>query len=287
VTIAVLVVAALAGKYALHGLLGPQQEVAFNEVLDVCSLLWRKVFTAADLAALQPWVCKALHLLELAFPASLMSIITHSMLHLVDKVERVGPLCNTSMYPYERYNRVCKSWTTNKSKPTASIAQNAKSHTMSVLHKAQHAHMFSDNGDWLFDAALPVDKEDGDISDPLQLPSYMPNASGTWGVTTGMGRKPQGAQRNVLAESWEHIELHHYFYCSNREYGDLFDRCMGDYLASMPPEQHPQQRDGAYLWHAWSQPKVRNSAYCSGCNRAQGSLPLPLLQQGKTLCRDA
>lgn len=170
------------GKYALEGLLPPQQQEAVFELLDVLSMLWRKVVLRSELEGFRQQLHEALHKLEVFFPCSMMYIKTHNTVHLVDKILAVGPLYLTSMFPFERSYRIMKAWITNKRYPEASLAKNVMAFTMATFYKACHGTALSFANSSIFDVG-------GDDDSPLSVVTpFGVQGNGNWIVTTSSPR---------------------------------------------------------------------------------------------------
>ncbi|XP_065893669.1 uncharacterized protein [Dysidea avara] len=65
----------------------------------------------------------ALALLEWDFPISVLDITTHLLHHVVDGIERFGPVYSTWMYPYERFNSWLSRRALNQFRSEATIME--------------------------------------------------------------------------------------------------------------------------------------------------------------------
>jgi hypothetical protein len=61
-------------------------------------------------------------MLEMCFPP-FFDMQQHLMIHLVDQIHTLGPLYLHSMFPYERYLTVLKSYVQNRAHPEGSIME--------------------------------------------------------------------------------------------------------------------------------------------------------------------
>jgi hypothetical protein len=223
--------------------------------MDVCAFACRKMLTPTEVDRLEKDMVEALHLLELNFPASIMTITVHNMLHLPWKIRNFGPLHITAMWPYERLNRAFKDWIASKVHPAASLMQNAKAFRMLTLYQATHSGVFSHRQDALFEQTTTG--FDSILSAPWEA-----DADGNWPLDTGNGRFRVLSTGRVKVASDEYMQLHLYHCCHNQQYGDAWERCMTSaYLPTLPRHQHPKTaRDGTYHWHSWSYPQVSIAA---------------------------
>jgi hypothetical protein len=62
-------------------------------------------------------------ILEMCFPSSFFDMQQHLMIHLVDQILTLGPLYLHSMFSYERYLVVLKSYVRNRAHPEGSIME--------------------------------------------------------------------------------------------------------------------------------------------------------------------
>jgi hypothetical protein len=62
-------------------------------------------------------------MLEMCFPSSFFDLQQHLMIHLVDQIHTLGPLYLHSMYPYEWYMAVWKSYVWNRAHLKGSIME--------------------------------------------------------------------------------------------------------------------------------------------------------------------
>jgi hypothetical protein len=58
---------------------------------------------------------------EMCFPPSFFDMQQHPMIHLVDQILTLGPLYLHSIFPYERYMAILKSYVRNRAYPEGSI----------------------------------------------------------------------------------------------------------------------------------------------------------------------
>jgi hypothetical protein len=74
-----------------------------------------------DLPWLQNDVVHCLVSFELVFPPSLFNIMTHLLVHLVEKISILGPVFLHNIFPFERFMGVLKKYVRNRDRPKGSI----------------------------------------------------------------------------------------------------------------------------------------------------------------------
>jgi hypothetical protein len=217
-----------AGKYSLAGLLPAEQEKALFDFFDACALLWRKTIKRSDLLALEKQVSTSLYNLEMAFPCDIARIVMHNLAHMATKIGEVGPLCITSMFPYERHYRLLRAWISNQNKVEASLAKNIKANLMKTLYTASNSSHLDAS---IFNLQLvSADDEEQNTAMSSYISPYHALPNGNWEVETSQGR-----MRNVTLEvvprvsaagtvTREYATLHVYHYESNSAYRDAFNR---------------------------------------------------------------
>ena len=62
-------------------------------------------------------------LLEKEFPPSFFDVMTHLLIHLVEKKDFCGPVYGRWMYMMESYMKVLKGYVRNKTKPEGSMGR--------------------------------------------------------------------------------------------------------------------------------------------------------------------
>ena len=61
--------------------------------------------------------------LEMYFPPSFFDIMVHLIVHIVREIKMCGPVFLRSMYPFERFMGILKSYVRNRSRPEGSIVE--------------------------------------------------------------------------------------------------------------------------------------------------------------------
>jgi len=90
------------GPYLLRGLLPRPQYTAVSCLLDVLRRMSSRAVRTDELGQLRLDTARALHLFETSFPTTHHTVIFHLLTHLVDVLERWGPLSSTWQYSMER-----------------------------------------------------------------------------------------------------------------------------------------------------------------------------------------
>jgi hypothetical protein len=75
-----------------------------------------------ELDDLRAYMIETICMLEMCFPPFLICS-KHLMIHLMDQILTLGPLYLHSMFPYERYLAVLKSYMQNRAHPEGSIME--------------------------------------------------------------------------------------------------------------------------------------------------------------------
>lgn len=271
----------------------PQEEALF-ELFDACALSWRKVLERDELPALRLKLATALTKLELHWPCSLLYIKTHNMLHMVDKIEAVGPLYLTSMFPFERSYKALREWIKNRRFAVQSLAKNVAAFVMSVLHGVTTSISFAT-------AALYGVPEAGSDTpgeapfDVSALSPYTVLATGDWSVETGMGRQRKAPIPNLVSKHHaDFLTLHHLTCEFNQTYRDLWQEFMegeDGYLArNIAEADHPEwvkldDGDVAYSYFTWDKVNSNGEPLLFKAILAwkQWQPPLPLTPELKRL----
>jgi hypothetical protein len=76
-----------------------------------------------ELDDLRAYMIETMCMLEMCFPPSFFDMQQHLMIHLMDQIHTLGPLYLHSMFPYERYLAVLKSYVRNRAHPKGSIME--------------------------------------------------------------------------------------------------------------------------------------------------------------------
>ncbi|XP_074327830.1 uncharacterized protein LOC141665746 [Apium graveolens] len=85
--------------------------------------LCNKVVDVSKLNKLQADVILTLCELEKIFPPSFFDVMIHLMVHLVRELRLCGPVFYRWMFPFERFNKILKSYVRNRFYPEGSIAE--------------------------------------------------------------------------------------------------------------------------------------------------------------------
>jgi hypothetical protein len=72
---------------------------------------------------LRAYMIETMCILQMCFPPSFFDMQQHLMIHLVDQIYMLGPLYLHSMFSYERYLAVLKSYVRNRAHPENSIME--------------------------------------------------------------------------------------------------------------------------------------------------------------------
>jgi hypothetical protein len=83
----------------------------------------QKVIGRKELDDLIAYMIETMCMLEMCFPPSFLDMQQHLMIHLVDQIHTLGPLYLHSMFLYERYLAVLKSYVRNRAHPEGSIME--------------------------------------------------------------------------------------------------------------------------------------------------------------------
>jgi hypothetical protein len=76
-----------------------------------------------ELDDLRAYMIETMCMLEMCFPPSFLDMQQHLMIHLVDQIHTLGPLYLHSMFLYERYLAVLKSYVQHRAHPEGSIME--------------------------------------------------------------------------------------------------------------------------------------------------------------------
>jgi hypothetical protein len=83
----------------------------------------QKVIGRKELDDLRAYMIKTMCMLEMCFPPSFFDMQQHLMIPLVDQIHTLGPLYLHSMFPYEVYLAVLKSYVRNCTHPKGYIME--------------------------------------------------------------------------------------------------------------------------------------------------------------------
>jgi hypothetical protein len=87
------------------------------------NIVSQKVIGRKELDNLRAYMIETTCMLEMCFPPSFFDMQQHLRIHLVDQIHVLGPLYLHSMFPYERYMTVLKSYVWNRAHPEGSIME--------------------------------------------------------------------------------------------------------------------------------------------------------------------
>ena len=143
---------------AIRSVLPKNVRVSIIRLCFFFNTLCNKIVDVSKLDKLQADVVLTLCELEKIFPPSFFDIMIHLIVHLVRELRLCGPVFYRWMYPFERFNKVLKSYVRNRYFPEGCIAE-AYLKEESVEFCAE----FSRNS--FTTAGLP--KDQGKLSGPL------------------------------------------------------------------------------------------------------------------------
>jgi hypothetical protein len=83
----------------------------------------QKVIGHKELDDLRAYMIETMCMLEMYFPPSFFDMQQHLMIHLVDRIYILSPLYLHSIFPYERYLTILKSYVRNSAHPEGSIME--------------------------------------------------------------------------------------------------------------------------------------------------------------------
>ena len=105
---------------AIRSILPNKVRVAILRLCYLFNSIAQKVIDPEGLDALQAEVVTTLCHLEMYFPPSFFDIMVHLIVHLVREIKMCGPVFLRSMYPFERFMGILKSYVRNRSRPEGS-----------------------------------------------------------------------------------------------------------------------------------------------------------------------
>lgn len=103
-------------------LLQPLQRTTLIRLGKSPNPIYTRVVARGEITTLRIYVVETLCLLEVCFPPSFFDIMEHTLVHLVDGLDKCGHVGGRWMYPCERYLGTLKSFVRNKAHPEASMA---------------------------------------------------------------------------------------------------------------------------------------------------------------------
>jgi hypothetical protein len=86
------------------------------------NIVSQKVIGHKELDDLRAYIIETMFMLEMCFPP-LFDMQQHLMIHLVNQIHTLGPLYLHTMYPYEWYLPVLKSYVQNRAHPEGSVME--------------------------------------------------------------------------------------------------------------------------------------------------------------------
>jgi hypothetical protein len=87
------------------------------------NIVSQKVIGRKELDDLRAYMIETMCMFEMCFPPSFFDMQQHLMIHLVDQIHILGLLYLHSMFPYERYLAILKSYVRNHAHPKGSIME--------------------------------------------------------------------------------------------------------------------------------------------------------------------
>jgi hypothetical protein len=87
------------------------------------NIVSQKMIDRKELDDLKAYMIETMCMLEMCFPPSFFDMQQHLMIHLVDQMLTLGPLYLHSMFPYERYLAMLRSYVQNCAHPEGSIIE--------------------------------------------------------------------------------------------------------------------------------------------------------------------
>ncbi|XP_074347167.1 uncharacterized protein LOC141686000 [Apium graveolens] len=108
---------------AIRGILPKNVWVSIIRLCFFFNSLCTKVVEVSKLDKLQSDIILTLYELEKIFPPSFFDVMIHLTVHLVRELRLCGPVFYRWMYPFERFNKVLKSYVRNRLYPEGCIAE--------------------------------------------------------------------------------------------------------------------------------------------------------------------
>jgi hypothetical protein len=108
---------------ALRGILSKNVRLPIVKVCAFLNAISQKVINLESLIGLQKDVVQCLVSFELLFPPSFFNIMMHLLVHLVEEITILGPVCLHNMFPFERCIGVLKKYVHNCARPEGSISK--------------------------------------------------------------------------------------------------------------------------------------------------------------------
>ena len=108
---------------AIRSVLPKNVRVSIIRLCFFFNSLCNKVVDVSKLNKLQSDVILTLCELEKIFPPSFFDVMIHLVVHLVRELRLCGPVFYRWMYPFERFNKVLKSYVRNRFHPEGCIAE--------------------------------------------------------------------------------------------------------------------------------------------------------------------
>jgi Domain of unknown function (DUF4218) len=111
----------------------------FFQIIDVIQLLSQRTHLLTDLAKLKAEVAAALAAVGAAFPCSEQDLKFHTLWHLAEQIERLGPAYVVARWSNERQWHLYGKYLHNTARPEASIASGVSTMAAISLRQLQHA----------------------------------------------------------------------------------------------------------------------------------------------------
>ena len=106
---------------ALRGILPKNVRLPIVKLCAFLNAVSQKIIDSEILPRLKRDVVQCLVSFELVFPPSFFNIMTHLLVHLVEKITILDPVFLHNMFPGERFIRVLKKYVHNCARPEVSI----------------------------------------------------------------------------------------------------------------------------------------------------------------------
>lgn len=142
--------------FAIEGLLGAEEELAFGMLMEALNRLWAKSFKRSELGKLQKLVHGALTHISILFPLYQYDIIAHLLHHIVDGIAEYGPPWAVAMWAFERLWGRLIHGNQSKSYPATSIMKNVRAKLLAW-------HVWSNRDSLLQGDADSDDDEDEEV----------------------------------------------------------------------------------------------------------------------------
>src|SRR5437764_6497313 len=107
-------------------------KLAVTRLCHFFNAIAHKVIDPTQLSGLNIEIAETLCQLEMVFPLSLFDMMVHLLVHIVDKINILGPVFLHQMYPFERYMAFLKCYVRNRANREGSMIQGYHTETVVV-----------------------------------------------------------------------------------------------------------------------------------------------------------